>query len=31
MNDEEIKVFIGGVVRYFQRATGEPAEVVLPT
>ncbi len=30
MNDEEIKVFIGGVVRYFQRATGEPAEVDPP-
>src|SRR5436190_18504968 len=30
MSDEEIKVFIDGVVRYFQRATGEPAEVDAP-
>jgi chemotaxis protein CheX len=30
MNDEEIKVFIDGVVRYFQRVSGEPAEVDPP-
>jgi len=30
MNDEEIKVFIDGVVRYFQRVTGEPAAVDPP-
>ena len=30
MNDEEIKVFIDGVVRYFERVTGEPAAVDPP-
>ena len=30
MSDEEIQVFIDGVVRYFERATGEPAEVDPP-
>jgi len=30
MSDEEIKVFIDGVVRYFERVTGERAEVDLP-
>ena len=30
MSDEEIKVFIDGVVRYFERVTGEKAEVDLP-
>ena len=30
MSDEEIKVFIDGVVRYFERVTGEPAEVDPP-
>ena len=30
MSDEEIQVFIDGVVRYFQRTTGEPAVEVDP-
>ena len=30
MTDEEIKVFIDGVVRYFQRTTGEAAEIDPP-
>lgn len=30
MSDEEIQVFIDGVVRYFERVTGEPAEVDPP-
>ena len=30
MSDEEIKVFIEGVVRYFKRTTGEAAEVDPP-
>ena len=30
MTDEEIKVFIDGVVRYFERVTGERAEVDPP-
>jgi len=30
MSDEEIQVFIDGVVRYFQRTTGEPAAVDPP-
>lgn len=30
MSDEEIKVFIDGVVRYFERVTREPAEVAPP-
>src|SRR6185436_20051190 len=30
MSDEEIKVFIDGVVRYFEKVTGEPAKVDPP-
>ena len=30
MSDEEIQVFIDGVVRYFERVTGEAAEVDPP-
>jgi chemotaxis protein CheX len=30
MSDEEIQVFIDGVVRYFERVTGEPAKVDAP-
>lgn len=30
MSDEEIKVFIDGVVRYFEKVTGEPAQVDAP-
>jgi len=30
MSDEEIKIFIDSVVRYFERVTGEPAEVDPP-
>ncbi|HWM90682.1 MAG TPA: chemotaxis protein CheX [Thermoanaerobaculia bacterium] len=30
MSDEEIKVFIDGVVRYFEKVTGEPAQVDPP-
>lgn len=30
MTDEEIKVFIDGAVRYFERVGGEPAEVDTP-
>jgi chemotaxis protein CheX len=30
MSDEEIQVFIDGVVRYFERASGEPAKVDPP-
>lgn len=30
MSEEEIKVFIDGVVRYFGRVSGEPAEVDPP-
>lgn len=30
MSDEEIKVFIASVVRYFERVSGQPAEVDPP-
>jgi chemotaxis protein CheX len=30
MNEEEIRVFIDGVVRYFDRVTGKPATVETP-